>query len=551
MRAKDFIPLLVLISVINTFTTVRGENAGKSDPKLPMYAPKIKTLPDIFIGDEEENTCDVDNNFFCFSSAFLLDDYVSDMDTPTTVLKWAFREPGGAQRLRINNVRGLTSPFVTVWDIIASDIRQYIVNPRGEVHFLDYYHTYISPPVEKPCCTTPSVILNYTGENAVWLYCTDGTFITTAPLNIVTVDCGFDNIAFPERWNEIANYPFDTTEGWEFFSVGATFPTTFWGATSCISQGTLCIDFSNSRWEFGYWTMKSSVSGLLTDTNKLYRFTYRIVSEWDSTKIDRVPVIRLRAFSSVNDNEHIDYQSQLTINSKYPFTFAPDSEGREYNLYLKPTYDGGVLKASFDAYNMGGSVGSEYGRVYLDELIVSETEEPLEGWSVADTNDLSFERWTFKSYPAFFREPNAYSASPTGISFTVSDVKITRLIYGRYGQYYLNDAINFEDSPKLYKVVFRLTSSQPEESSGPPETRLFILTADCQGVFLFDRLGNEVPGEDGKVYSLFFEVPKWKNGGIVFEPVSADIAFDVLGFMPDELGTVTLTEITIYYHDLL
>jgi hypothetical protein len=45
------------------------------------YAPTIRPLPDITIGDMEDNLSTQDRNFFVFTNAFRFDDYAQDQDT--------------------------------------------------------------------------------------------------------------------------------------------------------------------------------------------------------------------------------------------------------------------------------------------------------------------------------------------------------------------------------------------------------------------------------------------------------------------------------------
>jgi hypothetical protein len=54
-------------------------------------APTIGTIPDVIIGDAENNGPS-DNNFFVFTDAFSFDAYAEDDLTADASLKWSFDE---------------------------------------------------------------------------------------------------------------------------------------------------------------------------------------------------------------------------------------------------------------------------------------------------------------------------------------------------------------------------------------------------------------------------------------------------------------------------
>lgn len=55
-------------------------------------APVIGSIPDICIGDADDNIGATDNNYFVFTNAFRFDDVVSDADTADSALLWSFDE---------------------------------------------------------------------------------------------------------------------------------------------------------------------------------------------------------------------------------------------------------------------------------------------------------------------------------------------------------------------------------------------------------------------------------------------------------------------------
>lgn len=70
-------------------------------------APVVSQLPDIQIGDAEDNNVSTDNNFFVFTNAFKFDDKVNDPDSPDkSLLLWSFDEgdPAATQYFTVNNL---------------------------------------------------------------------------------------------------------------------------------------------------------------------------------------------------------------------------------------------------------------------------------------------------------------------------------------------------------------------------------------------------------------------------------------------------------------
>jgi hypothetical protein len=55
-------------------------------------APVISSLPDIVVGDQENNYAGTDNNYFVFTNAYLFDSYVTDTDSTVSTLLWSFDE---------------------------------------------------------------------------------------------------------------------------------------------------------------------------------------------------------------------------------------------------------------------------------------------------------------------------------------------------------------------------------------------------------------------------------------------------------------------------
>jgi len=75
----------LLMTLIAAAISITGATASFA------AAPVIGSIPDINIGDAENNV-GTDNNFFVFTNAFKFDSYVSDADTTVSDLVWSFDE---------------------------------------------------------------------------------------------------------------------------------------------------------------------------------------------------------------------------------------------------------------------------------------------------------------------------------------------------------------------------------------------------------------------------------------------------------------------------
>jgi hypothetical protein len=179
-------------------------------------APVISAIPDIIISDAEQNTATQDRNFFVFSNALDLDEYVRDDDTPTSTLAWCFIQTAGPA-IRINGIARNTSGNV---------IDPGAFNIRTRTNWASFRNNLWSPttgtvPYSDPGVTSASCIIQ--------MVVSDGVKTDSQPVVVTTVnrpdDTGQGDALIP---HPLKTYPFDSNAGsyaWIWFGpTGATNP---------------------------------------------------------------------------------------------------------------------------------------------------------------------------------------------------------------------------------------------------------------------------------------------------------------------------------------
>lgn len=166
-------------------------------------APVISTIPDVIIGDAENNGPS-DNNFFVFTDAFNFDDYVTDDLTADVNLKWSFDEGDPATPASgWYQINGKTPVHVgTAAQVGDTSSSPSHVNPaaanelRGVSATASFRDVVFSPtpgtgPFPDP--TEPDESAHATGK-VVTFYVSDGTLAASKDILVKTIDNGFDGL---------------------------------------------------------------------------------------------------------------------------------------------------------------------------------------------------------------------------------------------------------------------------------------------------------------------------------------------------------------------
>jgi hypothetical protein len=199
-------------------------------------APTIADLPEVTIGDAEQNI-GTDNNFFVFTNAFAFDSYVSDPDSTVSSLIWSFDEgnPIGPNWFNIND-----KPPVAVGAgaIAAEEAANGVnrLNPgagfdiRLGQPFATFRDVIFSPPPTNLPYPDPNPVdaASHLAGKAVRFYVSDGTNVTSQDTLVNSEDDGFDALSPSCTYSTAQDDNFTTDvsnanpagPGW-FYSEGA------------------------------------------------------------------------------------------------------------------------------------------------------------------------------------------------------------------------------------------------------------------------------------------------------------------------------------------
>lgn len=183
-----------LLSLFVAVITLAGVQASFA------VAPVLSNIPDVIIGDEEDNGVS-DNNFFRFTDAFRFDDYVVSTDPSTTAsaLLWSFDEVDVVNdpQPQWYTINGKDPVHTTIADQATSDPQDH-VSPaaQNELRQGNEYATFrdivFSPTPDALPYATPSA--DHSIGKSVTFFVSDGTLLATQEINVSTVDNAFDQL---------------------------------------------------------------------------------------------------------------------------------------------------------------------------------------------------------------------------------------------------------------------------------------------------------------------------------------------------------------------
>jgi len=243
------------------------------------FAPEIGNIPNIIVGDAEDNVGTVDNNFFRFSSAINLADAstVSDADTSNILLLWSFMEADTSTSLTINGKNQLAGAE----DPNAPPVGKELTS-AGTEFWATFRLTALSNPLDEPAPfpnpgeTSGTVFFN----RIITLFASDGTNNDSKDIIVYAIENGFDGTSASQA-TQVLSHNFDaTTEGASalVFDAPTAVPNPFSGATTSYSGGRLGLGAPNNTSNyFGSW---NSTAGEIPYTaNKLYRARWEVTTD--------------------------------------------------------------------------------------------------------------------------------------------------------------------------------------------------------------------------------------------------------------------------------
>lgn len=479
------------------------------------YAPVIKNLPDIYIGDKEDWWGTVDTNLFRFSDAFNLDEYVEDLDNSPTELRWSFVESTSNNWLKINGILQL--------DLLTEDPKDPgAKNIRAVSPMVSLWDLKDSPESGGPIWPDPVDPLN----ELVTFYVSDGLFVDSDTVLVQAVDNDYDRIsAVPTPtpsptpgWESIRLDDFEgNTDGYTFTGPAInSYDNRCTGATSSFDGHRLGVTTDNTTNRFGFWLNTSEIP---YEANKLYKMAWKCST--NQATATSVPTIRFRA-----NAKNLSYSYEMVITSQTGAMSPPTSGSRTYNQYVLPLTASG-FDIAIDVYDYDLP---DQGTVYLEEVEIFKGDIPADGWTALTVP--AFTSWTLVNnispYAAFATTGQTASylrlgsalATSTGFAFWGSPTTLTWT------------------AGKLYRAVFTLSS--PSGSS----TILGAVRAASADYDWTSRLrfyGATVPASGGTQYPVYFEAASGTNFFLVYEGMD---------FESDRGGYNDLTAVVVEEHDL-
>lgn len=295
------------------------------------------------------------------------------------------------------------------------------------------------------------------------------------------------------------------------------------GATSVYDGSRLGTDTAGTTSRFGYWTAPSQVPYA---ADKLFKYEWMGVSS-NNTSSTNDPTVRFR----VNSFDFATAFEMIISSVGTDPPFAPTTTPRDYTMYYMP-YHASDMTPAFDVYDFDPS---DTGIIYLDELVVSETDAPT-----AD--------WTAVSYPAFGTWTALTSISPYGTvtSGTSGGLQLTSTVSAGFNYGFWQSSAG-GTIPMAADTMYRVLATIASSDASPPQAFMRVSSADFQVTYRFKADGLTVaPDADGEVYPIYFEDHDAYVGLEAF-----NLAFEIFDGDSARGGTITLTDVDVESHALI
>lgn len=339
-------------------------------------APIISGLPDITVGDLEDSVS-TDSNLFVFSNAFQFSAYVSDADTPDTLLKWSFGEytnPDLAGPEYQINGKG---PINNGDTAIANEELNGFPNAKNPANplnqssdFASFRDILFSPgtgggPFPSP---NPADAAAAAEGKALRFYVSDGTNVSYQDTLIRTVDGGTDMATDSDGYQELVR---DTnfTSGWKKSGI-ATGSVVATSATAGQLDIKVTPDFAHYR--IHGWQNPALLPYDSVGSGKFVRGKFFIyVSNSFYAPVNQVPGFRLRVTNegAVTGAIHYEYaQTGFTDPGYEPFYLLTNNPEVEFRagMWLRPSADSSVpslYRVDLDPIDVAAAAGTNIGAV--------------------------------------------------------------------------------------------------------------------------------------------------------------------------------------------
>jgi hypothetical protein len=508
------------------------------------YAPVLKPMPDIVIGDADDAGWTPDINLFRFSNAFAFDDYIAnpynpadDSGTTPSLLKWCFIEsvteknaleingkpavdpdlaedphnPDSAKELRAGN------PTATFRDIHASP------HSYDTAVLVDHSGVYPGAPLCDQFITfwTAEPVQQKADSTTIYVKSIDGA-----------VDKLSGGFQFVRSWD------FSSGQGWGAATfTGYSLPTAYGPTGGKIGlQGP----GASPTGVFGYW--QTSDTAIAYEAGKIYRARY-VISRNTGLAAAAVPQIRLRWIA-----HNFTGSSSLSIGSYGSNSNVPPElpASKEYKSYHSPITDSGGFGVTFDMLDFADD---ESGLVLLDSVTVETMDKAALGTGTSVKEyDSNFSGWEFNvNFGGGFGDISTAGSDANHIALTST---VANGANAGFAQTPANDAGLLYTANQLYRATFNVSRSGASATAFPG-VRMRGFSEDSQATAEYTVVHGDTPGPGAPAQSpsaTDFEV-YWETPTLPASPGTGEdglrAAFDMLDFSTTEGDTANLNKLTI------
>ena len=548
------------------------------------YAPIIGSIPDVWIGDLEDNIgATTDLNFFRFTNAFNFDQYVShdplDEDQSTTNVRWSFMADD-VDLVTINGIETIPDPTYSInpqdsgYELTAFDNNDATPRVTSEADFRDILDSPLteSAPFNDPVSNPYDVRCPL--NTVITIYASNGTKADSREIMVVAnVDSTGTITELPDALSVSWPPPIDPVYTWsspaDDFSKSAVPDGTFINAVDgafyydnrSTSGGSIAGGGSTTDNVYAPWESATDKVDYVADY--VYRITYTLRT--DQTDQNSVPNTRMMA-DFLNPSTGLFPVTGGMRLGKGPS--APTTSASDYNLYVGPpdltslyneitaaTEDVTNLRIKFEVIDFDAG---ESGTNYCDEVQVSRFETPDKsiGTKVATYDDQTdFSSWGALDNLTPFG-PTTVGSNATGLFVeTAATVQAgpsdAQVDYGRWYLAAANSGESFE-AGNLYRCVYTLQTPTASEKIGKLRVYNQNATNDisAQLFLLSNQTWDHYPSTSGNEYSVWFEtLPSiWSSPDEANNKMGYNL--DISDGLVDQYGTVYLTKVELYYYSI-
>jgi hypothetical protein len=504
---------------------------------VSALGPTITQIPDIVVGDMEDNTVTVDNNIFRFPDAFDFSDFVTDPNTDSSWIIWRFEAESDmgtpSTDYSVNTFKVGDAGYDNLTSVPVSGG---LPTGPGTELLATFRNETTSPSGGTPPFSTP--VGDYVRQ--ITFYASDGDVEDSTTFEIRIADQGYDEFGF--GFEDVLTYEFEgSAEGWTWSGALSGFGS----PTSNVGTTALGIDAGSSADTYAFFFSDSDAVPYFADN--VYRVQWTMTT--DQTDASLVPGVRLMLqqeffvstamyrVGNFNDNDQNIPADGSPINITQ-YVLPPDlsvlqgDEGKD-DLYLE-----------FDLFNFEGGNGL----VAMEEVVVDRFNVGAISGTTGVYTYTDFSTWTWGDASGTYSVP---THGLDGDNIYVESGLTAPTGGGYFGQYDSPATDVIITADKLYRVRYTVTSDAANETERQtlPSYRLRVYNEDFENFamirnFAKTEITSAVPDGDGEVYTAFL-LPVTPSGGFDASEDALRVTFDMLDFEDAASGRYTVEQVVI------